>query len=71
MPMPPQPAPYSYHNSDNNPDDPGVVEENFSAKEAGAQSFAHYIINWVSARNKLLLVQLIIQGQLSFLSHFC
>lgn len=32
---------------DNNPDEPGV-EEVYGAKNAGAMSFAHRIVQWVS-----------------------
>lgn len=46
MPQPPSPSPrYDARVQDNT--DPGV-EETFAAKEAGAMSFAHYIVKWVS-----------------------
>lgn len=45
MPMPYSPSPYDSSNQDNG--EPGV-QEVFSAKSAGAMSFAHYIVKWVS-----------------------
>lgn len=44
MPMPQPPSPRYDSRSDS---DPGV-DESFTAKEAGNQSFAHYIVKWVS-----------------------
>ncbi|CRK97524.1 CLUMA_CG010913, isoform A [Clunio marinus] len=44
VPMPVPPSSY-YDNQDNQSDEPGV-DETFTAKTAGAQSFAHYIVRW-------------------------
>ena len=48
-PMPSMPMPYPPSQYDIKQDDgePGVQEE-FAAKNAGAMSFAHYIVKWVS-----------------------
>lgn len=49
MPMPAMPQPpSSYHGSSDWQDTAPGVEEVFSSKNAGAQSFAHYIVKWVS-----------------------
>jgi hypothetical protein len=50
-PAMPMPQPYSqpsYHTPDDNNSDPGVEENAFQAKQAGAMSFAHYIVHFVS-----------------------
>jgi hypothetical protein len=48
----PAPTPSYDYSSRNNQDcgEPGVHEEVVQAKEAGAMSFAHYIVRWVSRK---------------------
>lgn len=48
MPMPqPPPSPRYSEKYQQQSEDPGV-EEVFQAKDAGAESFAHFIVKWVS-----------------------
>lgn len=53
MPMPPSNPDHNFYGpSSRRPNvdegEPGVAEEEVSAKSAGAISFAHYIVKWVS-----------------------
>lgn len=48
MPQPPAPSYHHHSQNDDSSSEPGVEEENFSTKSAGAMSFAHYIVEWVS-----------------------
>lgn len=56
-PYPPQmPSHYPPSIKDQSVDDENTVREEFAKKEAGAMSFAHYIVKFVSPNNFLLFL---------------
>lgn len=46
----PQPPSSNYYNAAQDSSGEPGVEEYFQSKTAGAESFAHYIVHWVSAK---------------------